>query len=90
MPKQLSINFSDEKLNLDYLGFNLPSFRPHMLEVAEIFYKYGFNSLTFNLDTEKYSTIFYIRSLLHLKLTPGTKIICLYILNRQILGEFIF
>jgi hypothetical protein len=37
MPKQLNINFSDEKLNLDYLGFNLPSFRPHMLEVAEIF-----------------------------------------------------
>ena len=65
MPKQLSINFSDEKLNLDYLGFNLPSFRPHMLEVAEIFYKYGFNSLTFNLDTKKYSTIFYNKNFLH-------------------------
>jgi hypothetical protein len=65
MPKQLNINFSDEKLNLDYLGFNLPSFRPHMLEVAEIFYKYGFNSLTFNLDTEKYSTIFYNKNFLH-------------------------
>ena len=65
MPKQLSINFSDEKLNLDYLGFNLPSFRPHMLEVAEIFYKYGFNSLTFNLDTKKYLTIFYNKNFLH-------------------------
>lgn len=69
MSKQLNINFSDEKLNLDYLSFNLPSFRPHMLEVAEIFY---------------------IRLFLHLKLTPGTKIIYLYILNRQILGKFIF
>jgi len=58
MPKQLSINFSDEKLNLDYLSFNLPSFRPHMLEVAEIFYKYGFNSLTFNLDTENIQQFF--------------------------------
>lgn len=65
MPKQLNINFSDEKLNLDYLVFNLPSFRPHMLEVAEIFYKYGFNSLTFNLDTKKYSTIFYNKNFLH-------------------------
>ena len=65
MPKQLSINFSDEKLNLDYLDFNLLSFKPHMLEVAEIFYKYGFNSLTFNLDTKKYSTIFYNKNFLH-------------------------
>ena len=65
MPKQLSINFSDKKLNLDYLGFNLPSFRPQILEVAERFYKYGFNSLTFNLDTKKYSTIFYNKNFLH-------------------------
>lgn len=65
MTKQLNINFSDEKLNLDYLGFNLPSFRPHMLEVAKIFYKYGFNSLTFNLDMKKYSTILYNKNFLH-------------------------
>ena len=37
-----------------------------MLEVAEIFYKYRFNSLTFNIDTEKYSTIFYNNKFLNL------------------------
>ena len=30
-----------------------------MLEVVEIFYKYGFNSRTYYADTEKYSTILY-------------------------------
>lgn len=59
MPKTLNINFSDEKLGLDYLVFNLPRFRTRMLEVVEIFHKYGFNSRTFNDDTEKYLTILY-------------------------------
>lgn len=59
MPKTQNINFSYEKLGLDYLAFNLPRFRLRMLEVAEMFHKYGFNSRTYNVDTEKYSTILY-------------------------------
>jgi len=65
MSKALNINFSDEKLGLDYLVFNLPKFRIRMLEVAEIFHKYEFNSRTFNADTEKYSTIFYEKTFNH-------------------------
>ena len=65
MPKTLNINFSDEKLGLDYLVFNLPRFRTRMLEVAEIFHKYGFNSRTYNVDTEKYSTILYDKTFTH-------------------------
>lgn len=65
MPKTLNINFSDEKLGLDYLVFNLPRFRTRMLEVAEIFHKYGFNSRTYNAETEKYSTILYDKTFTH-------------------------
>jgi len=65
MKKTQNINFSDEKLDLDYLAFNLPRFRPRMLEVAEIFHKYGFNSRTYNADTEKYSTILYNKKFIH-------------------------
>ena len=39
--------------------FNLPKFRTQMLKVVEIFHKYGFNSRTYNADTEKYSRILY-------------------------------
>nr|YP_010283285.1 hypothetical protein MKU01_pgp089 [Psammodictyon constrictum]ULD16404.1 hypothetical protein [Psammodictyon constrictum] len=65
MSKALNINFSDEKLGLDYLVFNLPRFRTRMLEVAEILHKYGFNSRTYNADTEKYSTILYDKTFTH-------------------------
>ena len=65
MPKTQNINFSDEKLGLDYLVFNLPRFRTRMLEVAEIFHKYRFNSRTYNVDTEKYSTILYNKTFTH-------------------------
>ena len=65
MSKALSINFSNEKLDLDYLVFNLPRFRTRMLKVAKIFHKYGFNSRTFNHDTEKYSTILYNKTFNH-------------------------
>lgn len=57
MPKTRNINFSDEKLSLDYLVFKLPSFRTRMQEIAERFQKYGFHSRTFNQHTKKYSTI---------------------------------
>ena len=57
MAKTQNIHFSDEKLTLDYLVFKLPRFRSRMREVAEIFHKYGFNSRTYDVDTEKHSTI---------------------------------
>ena len=62
MSKALNINFSDEKLDLDYLVFNLPRFRTRMLKVARIFHKYGFNSRIYNTNTEKYSRILYKRT----------------------------
>jgi hypothetical protein len=65
MSKVLNINFSNEKLDLDYLVFNLPRFRTQMLKVAKIFHKYGFNSRTYNADTEKYSTILYDKTFTH-------------------------
>ena len=65
MSKALNINFSDEKLDLDYLVFNLPRFRTRMVKVAKIFHKYGFNSRTYNPDTEKYSTILYEKTFTH-------------------------
>jgi hypothetical protein len=65
MSKALNINFSNEKLDLDYLVFNLPRFRTQMLKVAKIFHKYGFNSRTYNADTEKYSTILYDKTFTH-------------------------
>ena len=65
MSKALNINFSNQKLDLDYLVFNLLRFRIQMLEVAEIFHKYGFNSRTYNTDTEKYSTILYEKTFTH-------------------------
>ena len=65
MSKSLNINFSDEKLDLDYLVFNLPRFRTRMLKVAKIFHKYGFNSRTYNADTGKYSTILYEKTFTH-------------------------
>ena len=57
MSKTQNIHFSDEKLTLDYLVFKLPRFRSRMREVSEIFHKYGFNSRTYDVDTEKHSTI---------------------------------
>ena len=65
MSKALNNNFSNEKLDLDYLVFNLPKFKTQMLKVAKIFHKYGFNSRTYNADTEKYSTILYEKTFTH-------------------------
>lgn len=54
---------------LDYLVFNLPRFRTRMLKIAIIFHKYGFNSKTYNTDTEKYSTILFANFVLNIKLS---------------------
>ena len=65
MAKKLNIHFSDEKLSLDYLILNLPNFRTKMREIAKIFHKYRFDSRAYNVETEKYSTIFYHKSSKH-------------------------
>ena len=65
MSKALNSTFSNEKLDLDYLVFNLPRFRTQMLKIAKIFHKYGFNSRTYNVDTKKYSTILYKETFTH-------------------------
>ncbi len=68
MAKPLNINFTNKKLNLDYLAFKLPNFREQMLEIATIFHKYGLNCRIYNDDTEKYSIILYDQTL-----SEGTK-----------------
>ena len=65
MSKTLNTNLSNEKLDLDYLVFNLPRFRTQRLKVAKIFHKYGFNSRTYNIDTRKHSTILYEKTFTH-------------------------
>nr|YP_010283342.1 hypothetical protein MKU01_pgp032 [Psammodictyon constrictum]ULD16461.1 hypothetical protein [Psammodictyon constrictum] len=65
MKKLTNTHFSDEKLDLDYLVFNLPRFRTQMLEVAEILHKYGFNSKSYDFETEEYSTILYDKTFTH-------------------------
>ena len=60
-----NITFSDEKFFLDYLVFNLPRFRTRMNEIAEIFYKYRFNSKILNTNTGKFQTIFYNKNFTH-------------------------
>ena len=65
MSKTQKTNFSHENLSLDYLVFNLPRFRTRMLEVAELFHKYGFNSKTHNVDTQQYSEILTKKKFIH-------------------------
>lgn len=65
MSKTININFSDDKLGLDYLVFNLTVFRTRILEVIEIFHKSRFNFRIYNADIEKYSTILYDKIFTH-------------------------
>ena len=65
MLKALNINFKDEKLDLNYLVFNLSRFGTLMLKVARIFYKYEFNSRTYNASTIKYLKILYNKTFTH-------------------------
>ena len=53
------------EIGLDYLVFNLPRFRQRIQEVTEIFHKYGFNSKTYDVDKERYSTILYDETFNH-------------------------
>lgn len=51
------ISFSDEKFSLDYLTFNLPNSIKRISEIAEILYRYGFNSKIYDVETEKTTII---------------------------------
>lgn len=53
MIQKQSISFSDEKFNLDYLTFNLLNSIERISEIAEIFYRYRFNSKIYDVETEK-------------------------------------
>jgi len=57
MLQRQPISFSDEKFNLDYLTFNLPNSIERISEIAEIFYRYRFNSKIYDVETEKTTII---------------------------------
>ena len=65
MIQKQPISFSDEKFNLDYLTFNLPNSIERILEIAEIFYRYGFNSKIYDVETEKTTIILEDKSFGH-------------------------
>jgi hypothetical protein len=62
MIQRQPINFSDEKFNLDYLTFNLSN---SIERIAEIFYRYGFNSKIYDVETEKTTIILENKSFSH-------------------------
>lgn len=51
------INFKDQNLNLDYLTLNIPNSVGRILEFADIFFRYGFNSKVFYVATNESETI---------------------------------
>ena len=62
MIQRQPISFSDEKFNLDYLTFNLPN---SIERISEIFYRYGFNSKIYDVETEKTTIILEDKSFGH-------------------------
>ena len=65
MLKRQPISFSDEKFNLDYLTFNLPNSIERISEIAEIFYRYRFNSKIYYVEAEKTTIILEDKSFVH-------------------------
>jgi hypothetical protein len=59
------INFKDQNLNIDYLTLNVPNSVGRILEFAEIFFKYGFNSKVFYVATNESKTILEDKKLYH-------------------------
>lgn len=59
------INFKDQNLNLDYLTLNIPNSVGRILEFAEIFFRYGFNSKVFYVATNESQTILEDKKLFH-------------------------
>ena len=65
MLQRQPISFTDEKFNLDYLTFNLPNSIGRISEIAEIFYRYTFNSKIYDVETEKTTIILEDKSFTH-------------------------
>lgn len=59
------INFKDQNLNLDYLTLNIPNSVGRILEFAEIFFRYGFNSKVFYVATNESQIILEDKKLYH-------------------------
>jgi len=59
------INFKDQNLNIDYLTLNVSNSVRRILEFAEIFFKYGFNSKVFYVATNESKTILEDKKLYH-------------------------
>ena len=59
------INFKNQNLNLDYLTLNIPNSVGRILEFAEIFFRYGFNSKVFYVATNESQTILEDKKLFH-------------------------
>ena len=59
------INFKDQNLNLDYLTLNIPNSVGRILEFAEFFFRYGFNSKVFYVATNESKTILEDKKLCH-------------------------
>jgi len=54
-----------QNLNIDYLTLNIPNSVGRILEFAEIFFKYGFNSKVFYVATNESKTILEDKKLYH-------------------------
>ena len=59
------INFKDQNLNLDYLILNIPNSVGWILEFADIFFRYGFNSKVFYVATNESQIILEDKKLFH-------------------------
>jgi len=65
MLQRQPISFTDEKFNINYLTFNLPNSIERISEIAEIFYRYRFNSKIYDVETEKTTIILEDKSFGH-------------------------
>jgi hypothetical protein len=77
------INFKDQNLNLDYLTLNIPNSVGRILEFAEFFFRYGFNSKVFMLQQTNPKPFLKIKNyaillLLDLRVILGTEKPCLF------------
>lgn len=59
------INFRDQNLNIDYLTLNIFNSVGRILEFADIFFRYGFNSKVFYIATNESQIILEDKKLFH-------------------------
>lgn len=65
MIQRQPISFNHEKFTLDYLTFNLSNSIDRISEIAEIFYRYRFNSKIYYVEAEKTTIILEDKSFVH-------------------------